>query len=198
MKIRTLCMVLSADLLNDAMQAARAKQAPVPTSPDGTVPAVAVSGAPLIEGQFMRSGFVFELTDMPRLERGDMVLFTGLWGDDNRERRVRLHVNVAYLDSTANTWFNVIVVVTPPKAQAQADWTHEGIASVMKQSRTHADVDLLTAEQSVCNAAIIGWEYHAMPSVGMMPVMFFGHGAPPDTEGEPGEEETQTGDDHPG
>lgn len=117
----------------------------------------------------MRCGHVFELMDVPKLNRGDLIVFTGTWGDDPRERRVRLHVTAAYLDSHADTWFNVIVVITPPKEHAQADWNHDGVAAVMRATRNAESIDLLAAEQPVVGAAIIGWDFHhATP---FMPVM---------------------------
>lgn len=178
MKVRTICLVLSSELLS----AEQEKIAKRPQTPNA---------APMLEGHFMRCGHVFELHDMPRFNAGDMVLFTGMWGADARERRVRLHINIGYYDTTIETWFNVIVVVAPRNEHAQADWNHDGIASVMKENCKYTVLDLLEAPQAVCNAAIIGWDQAT--SRPFMPIVLMGRAPEPGAEDEPPDQTGESG-----
>lgn len=171
MKIRTIVMSLAADKM-------LAEQEKVFGN---TRPQNDEAKAPLLEGHLSRCGHVLEIPDIPKLRVGDMLLFTGSFGDTLEERRVRLNVNAAYYDTTVDTWFAVIVAIVPPASHGKnMDWTADAIADIVKQSCPGYDeIDLRDADICVRNAALIGWDQHGAPP---FPIMIVPPPPPADDE----------------
>lgn len=128
------------------------------------------NGPILMEGAFDRAGKVFELHDVPKLKTDDMVVFTGKQGNDHRERRVRMRVSAATYNMTTNEWYMVTVAMVP----ATPLWNYESVTEVVKSSRSHTDIDLISEsakDSPVIPAIYTAWEAFqqaALPPVGMI------------------------------